>query len=151
MADFSYLEKQKIKSDKTRELTLFNVSLPGSDENPTLIGKHAGDGNKPFLNATLKRSSTKRNRQIASGKMTPAMIEEGRAEDCELFSKHVIMGWRNVVDSKGEEVKFSQETCLDFLNALPSFVLDEVRAFFGDPLNFMDDSVGVEDAIEKGK
>ena len=85
----------------------------------------------------LKRNSANA-RKIAVGGMTPEMIEENRSEDRTLYPEHVIVGWEDVVNAQGEEVKFSKDAAKSFVAALPDWLFDNVRMFAGQPANFVE-------------
>ena len=128
--NFNHLKKLEI-NDKTSEMTLFSV--PGE---PTLILRPATEVNKPYFNAVLKR--TKRNMAaVKGGGVNATMIQESRADDKDLYSKHVIVGWNNMIDADGQMVAFSPANCAEFLDCLPDWMFDDIRAHAADPANFM--------------
>lgn len=135
MADFSHLEALEVSTDKTAEYTLHQISVNGLS--PTLIVAPATEVNKPYFNALLKRAS-KIGRAVRAGNMTTAMIQEKRDKDKELYPKHVVKGWRDVVDRKGKVVKFSVEEVTSFLEQLPDWLFDEVSQFCDNPANFVE-------------
>ena len=133
MVDFSHIKALEVAGDRTAEMTLFQL-----EGEPVLVLAPATENNVPLFNAALRRQG-----QVASmarvGASNVNTIKEGRAEDRELYAKHVVRGWRNVVDTDGEAVPFSKENCLDFLRALPIRMFDDVREFARNPLNFVDE------------
>lgn len=133
MADFSHLNNLEVKSESTAELTLHWIILPDG-KSPVLIGRHAGTSNKPYVNALLKTGIKK----AKKAKLSLETMNENRAADRALYPKHVITGWRDVTDSKMNQVKFSVEECASFFEQLPDHVFDEVRGFFADVDNFAD-------------
>lgn len=143
---FKYLKNLEV--DGTARCTVYSVMMPNG-ENPVLIGKHAGDTNKAYLNAQLKIVS-RNSKRLMQGRINAAVIEEQREEDRQLFPEYVITGWENVFDDAGKEVKFSQEHCRDFISALPNYIFEEVRGFFSNPENFIEGSASAEDVIKKG-
>ena len=142
MAKFSHL--QGLQLADTKEFELHQISVNGVS--PVLVVKPSTESNKPFFNKVLQRMG-KSARMLRSGKITPAMSAENRKDDRELFPKHVIVGWSNVLDTDGTIVPYSQEECANFLNALPDWIFDELRAFCNDPANFSE-TVDVEVAAK---
>lgn len=143
---FKYLKNLEIAG--TARCTLYAIAMPNG-ESPVLIGKHAGDSNKPYLNANLKLVS-RNSKRLMQGRINAAVVEEQRQDDRVLFPEHVIIGWENVFNDNNESVPFTLENCRDFLNALPDYIFDEVRGFFTNPENFVTDGPTPEDVFEKG-
>lgn len=147
MADFSFLNQYAVSGDSRARLTLFGITL-ANGLSPTLIGRPCGQTNKGYFNA-LMRSSAKRS--LTSGsRQSPAAMAEHRKVDRKFYPEFVITGWEDVVDAKSKEVPFSVDDCKGFIGHLPDHVFDEVRAFFLDMNNFVEDAVSVEEAVEKG-
>lgn len=136
MADFSHLKGLDVSTDKTAEFHLHQITVNG--KTPVLIVAPATEANKPYFNALLKRAG-KSARQVRAGAISSGMIAENRDEDRDLYPKHVVKGWRDVIDGKtGEDVKFSAKECRAFLEALPDWLFDDCRNFCGNPANFTD-------------
>ncbi len=148
MGKFDYLDTQRVTSDDLSEVTLYTIMLPNG-KNPTLIGKHAGDSNKPYMNALLQ-GSTKQRKLIQNNIITVGMLDENRDNDRVLFPIHVLTGWKDVCGGDGKDVEFSRDECADFIAALPNDAFDEVRNHFGNAANFRD-IITPEEAIAKGK
>ena len=147
MPDFSHLMQLHVTSATTAELTLTSVQWPDGSS-PILVGRYAGESNKPYFNAQT-RAITRRAKTSRS--VSAAFISEVRGRDLDLFPKHVITGWRNVIETSGKPCEFSLEACAEFLAQLPSEIFDEIRAFFANRDNFTDGVVTTEDAAETGK
>lgn len=126
MNKFGHLKKLEVKGREVR-YTIYQV-----EGEPTLIMKPATEANKPYFNAVLRRSK-KNMRAINAGSVNSGIIAENREEDRNLFPKHVITGWEDVTDSSGEPVPYTEEDCRDYLEALPDWVFDDVRAFASNP------------------
>ena len=133
MADFSHLKELDVEASSTAEYTFHQVTVNG--KTPVLIVSPATEANKPYFNALLKRSA-KTSRQVRSGNINTGLIEENRDEDRELYPKHVVKSWRDVIDAKGKDTPFTVSDCTDFLAALPNWVLDDLFAFCREPSNF---------------
>lgn len=114
---------------------------------PSLMVEQAGEGNRSYYNALVKRN-TRNARRIAAGKIDAAMVRKNRDEDRELYAKYVVKSWEGILDKARQEVAFSPATCLEFLTALPSYLFDELRAFCGEPGNFIEDDEPIPSSEE---
>jgi hypothetical protein len=141
MTKFGHLKALDVQ-DKTAEYTIYQIA-----GEPTLILKSATEENKGYFNAILRRS--RRNMQaFKAGAVNKKILDENRREDKELYPKYVIQGWRNVKDSEGNAVEFSKDECADFLDALPNWIFDEIRAFAGESSNFSGElSIDIEEKL----
>jgi hypothetical protein len=141
--DFSQLDRFSLKKI-TAECRLWRLGeiMP----NAALIGRHAGEPNKPYHHAQVK-AQTINLRRIRGGNIPPNLVSEQRALDRELYPKHVITGCPGVLDKDGKQVECNPENMSAFLRALPDHFFDEVRDFFSNPENFTEDgaSIGPED------
>jgi hypothetical protein len=134
MADFSHLKALDVNAGMTAEYTLHQITVNG--KSPTLIVAPATDVNKPYFNALLKRSG-KAARQVKAGKMTADLIDTNRDEDKELYPKHVVKGWRDMVDVEtGGDLVFTPADCVSFLDALPNWIFDDCRTFCVEITNY---------------
>lgn len=147
MSDFDFLNQLHVAGDDTSEMTLYQLRLPNG-KHPTLIGRFAGESNKSYTNAILKRG-VKQQKIIRTGNIDVEILKANRDHDRALFPAHVLVGWKDVCDKNGKDKKFSPEACADFITHLPDDMFDEVRNHFGEPSNFRQE-VDTEDAIEKG-
>ena len=135
--NFEHLKKLEVKG--TASFTIYQV-----EGEPKLILAPATEANKPYFNALLKRSR-KNQRRLQGGSFTAAVIAENRDDDRELYPKHVVKGWEDVVNSEGEPAEFNQENVLAFLGALPNWLFDEVRTFATEASSFVEDVVDAEE------
>ena len=53
-------------------------------------------------------------------------------------------GWSGVLDAKGDEVEYSEEVCIQFLDAIPPDMFIEMKVFCLDIENFRE----VEDQMD---
>lgn len=121
---------------------------------PWLMAKPAHEINKPYFNSLLKRNASRARRGMLNKTLDVAMIERNRAEDRELFAKHIVNEgpWGGWVDNDGvTEVPFSQEKVEKLMQELPAEQFDELRGYCLDLNNFRPDVVSGEDAEESGK
>lgn len=131
--DFGYLET----NGKTARLPLYAVQ-----GEPWLEMKPAAQSNPNYYGSLVKRAQ-KSIRRLRAGKMDQEVLKENRAQDRALYPKHVIIGWGNVKDTAGNEVEFSAESCQQFIDALPDWLFDEIRAFASEETNFVEDPLDV--------
>lgn len=147
MGQFDYLKKLDVKGDETAEFKL--LDLPAK---PKLILAIAGEKNKPYLNASLKAFGSQLNSRRRT-RMDADTMSDTREADRALYAQYVIKGWEGITDTKGEEVPFNKENCLEFLEILPDYIFDDIRVFAGDPTNFVQgeiDSHGTGKNSRKG-
>jgi hypothetical protein len=139
MTNFGHLAQLDVKRDETREYPFTAIEVNGVS--PVLHVVHAGESNKTYFNELLKRGN-RNQRQIVSGKITTALIEDNRDENRKLYAKYVVKGWdeTTVLDAAGKPVKFTAETCGEFLDALPDWLFDQLTSFCSDALNFVGDT-----------
>ena len=131
MGKFKHLKNYEVK-DKTAEFPLTQIA--GSI---VLIMKPATEANKPYFNDKL-RNSRRTARQVRTGALDNSSLSRDRNKDRDLFPKHVIVGWKNVVDFEGKKVEFNETNCKDFIDSLPDWIFDEIRIFAMDPQEFID-------------
>ena len=134
MADFSQIKRQGAIMPTARH-TFYEIN-----GEPWVDVKPATERNKPFFNSLLRRQRRGR-RIIRAGSLTVDMIKRTRDEDRDLYSKHIITGWGNVVDVAGETVELSPDNCRDFLYAIGDEIFDLLRDFAGDSQTFIEDAV----------
>ena len=138
--DFSHLSI----SERVARFTLYQVA-----GEPYLDMVHAGESNKPYFNALLKRSR-KNVRRMRAGAMDANTMAQNRDEDRTLYPRYVIKGWGCkkgpgiILDSKANEISYSEENLRTFLNALPNWLFDDVRLFASEEANFVDEQEGEE-------
>lgn len=133
----SFKNLKQYEAQGTARYELYQLEQhPNVEGHPFLLLKPALSVNKPYFNGLLKRSR-KNARKIQALQFDEAFIEENRADDRILYAAHVVDTWGNIVDDDGEVVSFSNEKALEFLNALPDWIFDDVRAFAREPQNFV--------------
>jgi len=135
MTNFSYLGSMQLTKETTAKYPIHLISVGG--KTPSLILRPAGQANADYFNSLLKVSA-KAAKAVAAGSVTLEMINETRDNDMDFFPRFVVVGWEDVYDAEGNEVKFSKATCGEFLKALPDHVFDEIRNFAGNMANFVD-------------
>ena len=137
MHDFSHLSQLEEASETAR------YDFPHIKGEPWLEVKQANDSNAAYYNGLLRyqrRYSRRRGRTI-----TVQEVSENREQDRLLYSRHVVVKWGNVSDKSGEDVPLSEEACREFLHAIPTLDMDELRDFAANPHSFAKDSTLDED------
>tara|TARA_R110000851_G_scaffold120002_1_gene248078 strand:- start:20812 stop:21285 length:474 start_codon:yes stop_codon:yes gene_type:complete len=153
MSDFSHL-KQYEPGANTATLHLpIDATLKdgfGKWIDPTMTMRAAGQSNAAYFDA-ISRINTKtgQTRRLAQGKIDAKSVENNRRNDRALFPRHVIVGWAGIAGGDGTEVTFSQDACKAFLNALPAWIMDEIRNFAAVPENFLPDTAPTQDEVDE--
>lgn len=145
-ANFAHLSKLE-PGPNTAIMTLH--MLEGS---PRLQMRHAGQSNKPYMNAVARENAKNgATRRIQQGRMDNALAEQLRDQDRNLLPKHVVTGWEGVLDTSGKPVPYSQENAAAFFAALPAWIIDEIRNFAGYAGNFLPDAPEPEQIADQAK
>lgn len=97
----------------------------GTDENkdPTFIVRRAGGRNRQFQ-ARYQALTKRYERQIRQGTLP---VEKQNELYMTAFVEHVLIGWKNVTDRKGEDIPFSKEAAVELFNTLPD-LFDELTS-----------------------
>ena len=114
---------------------------------PTLQVMPANDSNKPYMSALLRNNAQVRR----VPKVTLKTLARNRNDDIELYAKYIIKGWENVRDENDEQVKFSIDECVEFLEAIVkdnTWIFDDIRMFCSDMNNFIEDGADENDEEE---
>lgn len=143
MANFSQLQAHQVTGNNVKPF-----ELPEVAPDAVLKLRSANEGNSGYMNGLLRLTGQSKGARRQKAKIDAKAMEDMRCHDKELYPHHVIVGWENVVDAKGKEVKFSAEEVISLLDQLPGYVFDEIRAFANDPSNFI---AVIIDSEEKGK
>jgi len=117
------------------------VDMPELGPTASICVKPAAESNKPYFNAMLKRSGLRARRLARTDRVTAEDSEQNRAEDRDLFPKHVIMNWRGVLDAKRKEVPYTQDAARELCAKLPGWLFDRIRNAAATPERFLDDEV----------
>lgn len=148
-ADFSQLDKLAVSTDKKVEYELFEL------EGAPLLTVCCAQDNEDYLNKIRsQRSQIERKvrkiqaKQKKSRRLRPTDIiqELMRPVDVECYPGTVVKAWdKNIVDSTGAKVAFTDDNCSAFLAKLPNHIFDPLRIFVADPNNFLDiDDISVD-------
>ena len=133
MANFDYLDNLEVTNTKTARYIMAPVQLLGKAVEFTV--KPATQANPAYFNEFLRRNKAV-TRAFATGNISVDLLEENRGQIKELFCKYIAVGWKNVVDGKGDPVGFTRETCAEFLDKLPDWIFDEMFIFCNQASNF---------------
>lgn len=136
MARFNF-KHIEVDPTKTARFTLGGTGVDGAPD-VVLICRPATEDNKAYTNARLKAAQGIV-RAGANVGVTQSVIEESRERERELYAAHVVKGWENVCDTDGKPVECNERTVLEFLEALPNWLFDDVRTFCRHPNNFFPD------------
>jgi hypothetical protein len=112
---------------------------------PWVEVRSAGEINKPYFNAVLKR--TAKNRRMQRGQIDTDTLERNRNEDRELYPQHILTGkWGGWKDENGTDIPFSLEGARELMQQLPSYQFDGLRSYCNEPTNFREDVLNGADA-----
>jgi len=108
---------------------------------PYLVCRHAGDGNKGYMNAitALTLKAARRPRKAPDAEQITARVKEDRNQDRHVFPDFVIVGWGNMPGPDRQPVPFSRPVCRELIKALPDWMMDNLRVWAKNPLNFIAD------------
>lgn len=140
MADFSHLAKLHVTDASEAEYTFEEIW-----GEPSIWFRPMTDANPDFLNervriaverAEAEQKQTKRTRREKL--LSLDRLEEDREQDRILLAKTCALRWGNPPrDKDGEIVEFSPDNALDFLRALPSYMIDPLRGWASNPYSFV--------------
>lgn len=141
MADFSHLAKLHVTDTSEAEYTFEEIW-----GEPSIWFRPMTDANPDFLNERVRiaveraeadQKATKRTRREKLLSMD--RLEEDREQDRILLATTCAVRWGNPPrDKDGAVVEFSPENALDFLRALPSYMIDPLRGWASNPYSFVD-------------
>lgn len=130
--DFSHL---KVDRGRVAHYTIYQL-----EGEPVLELAPAGEVNKAYFNDALRRLK-KRQAQIKATGISAELVKANREEEYDLFARHIVRGWSNVLDVNGDEVPYDESNARAFLKALPTDLFDAIRDFAADLSNFRDHDV----------
>jgi len=140
MSKFGHLKQLNCK--QSTEYIIYQL-----DGQPVLVLAPATESNRGYFNALL-RKSRKNMRVVQSGKVSASVIKQNRDEDRILYADHIITGWKKMLDSNGKEIPFTKEDCKEFIEEIPDWLFDEIRAFASNVQNFIEDAIDVEETAK---
>lgn len=143
-SNFSHLKNLQIQDGHTVEYTFWEIA-----GEPFLNVRPAGEANKNFFNALLKKNKQSARRSRKAKSVTTETLADARREDIDLFVQYIISGWGRVENMDGELVPFSRESCAEFLNAIPGDMFDSLRIFCLNMDNFREDESMEEEEREE--
>jgi hypothetical protein len=146
VVDFSNIKAQDVSPETTREYEF--DTLIGE---PSVVLAPAHDSNPAFLDERLRLATERaaaladqpRRKANPGGVLDPETIKRNIAEDRDydrrILASSCIRSWGRSapIDAQGQEVPFSPENALAFLEALPDYVLDPFRAYASNIFNFV--------------
>lgn len=146
--DFSYLDGLDV-TDKTKELPLRGISVGG--KTPILVVKPATKDNPEYWSEMLVQVENHKNKYTSNdAQSVSSKLDDNRETDRVLYPKHVIVGWKNVVDGSGKPAEFTLGNCKAFINSIPGWLFDRVRDYCAEPSNFAQLTFEIsEDSIKK--
>ena len=137
------ITRQNLQPIKSRPVTLGNLIIDSASNKPVvLVMKHAGETNRPYINAKRRVDSTLKSN---SGPLQGARFRELLIP---IFARHVIVGWENVVEDDGTTPPCTPEKIEEFLSFLASDegggadIVEFAMGFAFEANNFRDAPIG---------
>lgn len=121
--DFGF-ERLEVKGKTAR------LEMPMLWPDAVLIGKPAMQSNVAYFTEKVRG----RSQRIASPMIA---ADASRAEDVDLFAKHVLVSWEGVRSRTKALIPFSVGAARELLRQLPDHIFDQIRAFFANPDTFV--------------
>lgn len=108
--------------------------------------------NKPYWSDVLAKASTLAAAGASEEAFDDGAQARGRRRDAELMAKHVLVGWRGVVNDAGQPVPFSSTAALDFLVEIATtegaeHIFDGIRGFARNDDNFTNGAIAAAKAL----
>lgn len=131
MSRFEHLKKYSVSHETTAWYEFAHL-----EGQPALLVAPATSDNRPLLNALARKAPA-----LADDAELPADVRELRAliADAQAFGEHCVVDWRRVVDKDGNDVPFSKEAAIEFLEQLArdvAWMFRPFRTFLLTPYNF---------------
>lgn len=140
--DFSHLKKLDVTEESETEYVFDDIW-----GEPSIWFKPMTEANADFMNERVRLAveRAEQEQKVASKRkrrekiMSSDRLEDDREQDRILMANTCALRWGTVPkDLEGNDVPFSKENVLDFLRAIPSFMLDPCRGHVANPYNFID-------------
>jgi len=148
MSDFDF-DDLAVKADNLAEIRLPQLARHGHV--PVLTVALAAEENPPYWNALARREKARQRERRGAQAVTTDVVKQLRDDDSILFSKHVVKGWKGVVDKAGALAPFSPDECLKWLRAVAAAAPEvwlEISAFCQDRNNFRSNTIDTEEAAK---
>lgn len=141
MVDFSHLKKLDVTEASEAEFVFDDI--PGE---PSVWFRPMTDTNADYLNERVRLATERAEAQQKETKgqrrkrvLSVEQLEEDREQDRVLMARTCALRWGTPPKaSDGSEPEFSEENCLAFFRALPSYMFDPCRGFVSNVYNFVD-------------
>ena len=116
---------------------------------PAIEVCYAGLTNRPYAEAVAKHGAkTGATRRAARGQISVQAAVDNLAEERKRYAKYVASDMRDVYNTAGEEVKFSHVACLEYMEAWPDYVMQDLATFCSLPDNFLLEDEPTEEEVE---
>ena len=148
MSNFDHLERERVSAEQLAEWVCpraYGGAIPVLTVRPA-----SPSLNPAYTNAmVLAHGGSNRIQLMQQRRNVVKTAEQTRKADRWLYAKHVVVGWKGVVDVDGREVPFNEDDCKKWLGAIDAYVFDDLRGFCMIADNFAD-AIGDEEAEEQG-
>lgn len=133
MSKFASVKKLSAQASDTARYELSGI---GSMPDAVLIGKPATRRANPAYANAIMAASTKLQRKLNSSKDKAGVLTKYKDSTRAPIVTYVLVGWENVFDDEGKEVKFTPENAFDLIISLPDYLFDDLTNFFEIESNF---------------
>jgi hypothetical protein len=129
--NFNRLKKLHVSPERTSLFTFW--AIEGA---PALRVRPANQSNPDYIAALLKEARGQI-RQAASAGNSAEVLRLNREVDRKLYPLHVVVGWPTApLQDDGKPAEWSQQSCADFLKAIPDDMMDDLRNHCASSSNF---------------
>lgn len=149
MSDYTHLRKLDVTGESEAEYVFGDIIVgrnqDGTVVNPSIFFRPMVDANKAYLNERIRLASERANDTKAGSKKKDKVqqladrLDEDRETDRVLIARTCALRWGTApLDTKGKAHEFTPDECLSFLQALPNYMFEPLRAWVQNPYNFID-------------
>jgi hypothetical protein len=141
MPDFSHLKKLDVTEESEAEYVFDDIW-----GEPSIWFRPMIEKNTEFMNERVRLAVERAEKEAKSPKkkrrqqmLSTDRLEDDREQDRILMANTCALRWGTVPkDMEGNDVEFSKANVLDFLRAIPDYMLDPARGWVANPHNFVD-------------
>lgn len=141
MADFSHLKKLEVTEESEAEYVFDDIW-----GEPSIWFRPMTEANPEFMNERVRLAVERAEKEGKAPKkkrrqqmLSTDRLEDDREQDRILMANTCALRWGTAPkDLEGNEVEFSKANALDFLRAIPTYMLDPARGWIANPYNFVD-------------
>jgi hypothetical protein len=111
--------------------------MPELGDKARVAVKPASEANLSYFNAMLRRSANRARRIARMDRITAEDAAANRADDRDLYPRHVLVNWEGVCDTSNAPVPFNEDNTREFCEKLPDWLFDRIRNVATTPERFL--------------